>query len=150
MTNFFGCGTEPSKMDEDKPFANLSEAPSPPCPAVFRPSLHPLVFSFETQKIQKLTFLLQVLEEGKEPGPFWDALGGKGPIMKASDVEDDEAFERQQEKDVKLYHVTDADGTLRVRPLSLPSSGLSPEEVTQPRQLRPGRVTHPPAPNLGP
>jgi len=61
-----------------------------------------------------------VLEEGKEPGPFWDALGGKGPIMKASDVEDDEAFERQQEKDVKLYHVTDADGTLRVTHIAVP------------------------------
>lgn len=63
------------------------------------------------------------LEEGKETPEFWDVLGGKvrhllllqltmnkGPIAKADEVESDEAFERETEKTVNLYQVSDASG----------------------------------------
>jgi hypothetical protein len=63
---------------------------------------------------------VMVLDDGKEPYEFWNALGGKGAVAKADDVDDDEAFEKQQEKDVKLYHVSDADGTLKVTHIAVP------------------------------
>ncbi len=54
---------------------------------------------------------------------FWDALGGRGPVKRADEVEDDAAAERKVTADIKLYRVSDSSGTLEItdieqRPLS--------------------------------
>lgn len=61
-----------------------------------------------------------IVDEGKETQPFWDALGGKGKIKSADEVEDDDHYERGQEKFVKLYHVSDATGKLIVSHIASP------------------------------
>jgi gelsolin len=48
------------------------------------------------------------------------ALGGKGPIAKADEVDSDENFEREVEKSVNLFQVSDATGTLEVRHVAIP------------------------------
>eukprot|EP01127_Copromyxa_protea_P007652 TRINITY_DN1754_c0_g1_i4.p1 TRINITY_DN1754_c0_g1~~TRINITY_DN1754_c0_g1_i4.p1 ORF type:complete len:1145 (-),score=304.34 TRINITY_DN1754_c0_g1_i4:301-3735(-) len=61
-----------------------------------------------------------VLDEGHESPEFWKALGGKGPIKKAEEVEGDDEFERQGEKNTKLYLVSDATGSLQVTHIGAP------------------------------
>jgi len=66
------------------------------------------------------TPLVQVIEQGQENAPFWKALGGKGPIKKADEVEDDDAFERRKERVVKLYQISDASGEVEVKLVANP------------------------------